>query len=329
MRLNKFYKTHPTWHILMLFIIALLCCFAISNNLYGESLSFYDEYKTTYAQNINNDAKNIVSNDNSAETTPKRKNALSSNQRDKIISLLEKKIENKLKHYKRETSYMPFLSRLMQDNEKVVEYSFMHSMTITLGMSIYEEVSRIIAEETAQECFTQYKVKGLISIEQTSVINEIIRKLRNRVRVVNHDKEVELVLSASAENGKQQNQGSTADFYMLRDGVEYYFEIKGAKPDIATFTINKTKLLEWVARRKKPIRAYIALPYNPYHPEPFIRFSEQGVLERGKDILVGKEYWDFIGGEGTYEELLEIFELVGKKYKDKIHQKTQEIAEEK
>ena len=28
-------------------------------------------------------------------------------------------------------------------------------------------------------------------------------------------------------------------------------------------------------------------------------------------VLIGKEYWDFVGGEGTYTNLLEIFKVVG------------------
>ena len=35
-------------------------------------------------------------------------------------------------------------------------------------------------------------------------------------------------------------------------------------------------------------------------------------------ILVGKEFWDFLGGEGTYETLLQIFEDVGIELKSEI-----------
>ena len=75
--------------------------------------------------------------------------ALSDNQKTKITNLLERKIDDKLKRYARESSSMPFLARLIQDSEKVASYSFIHSIATTLGMSIYEDVSKIIAEETA------------------------------------------------------------------------------------------------------------------------------------------------------------------------------------
>lgn len=84
--------------------------------------------------------------------------ALSENQKQQIKRLLSSKIEAKLKSYGRETTSMPFLARLIQDNEKIAAYSFIHSMSTTLGMSIYEEVSVIIASETAEEAFRNYGV---------------------------------------------------------------------------------------------------------------------------------------------------------------------------
>lgn len=254
---------------------------------------------------------------------------LSNNQKEKISALLERKIEDKLKRYARESSSMPFLARLIQDSEKVASYSFIHSIATTLGMSIYEDVSKIIAEETADECFTKYDIGGVLSREQKSVVNDIVRKLRNKEEKVNHDKEVNLILNTTAKDGTVQSEGRIADFYMLREGMEYYFEIKTVKPNIDVFTKSKAKILEWVARRRKLVKVFLAFPYNPYHPKPYERFTEQGLLERKKEFLIGDEYWNFLGGENTFEELLNLFDLVGKNYKEKIREKIQQVAREK
>jgi hypothetical protein len=255
--------------------------------------------------------------------------ALINLQKEKIKALLEKKIEDKLRRYARETSSMPFLTRLIQNKENVAAYSFIHSIATTLGMSIYEEVSKFIAEETAEECFTKYDIGGVISREQKSVIDDIVRKLRNAEKKVNHSQEVKLLLDVSAKNGKAQKEGRIADFYMRRAGKEYYFEIKTVKPNIDVFTKSKTKLLEWVARCRRPVKVFLAFPYNPYHPQPYKRFTEQGVLEKGEEFLIGKDYWDFLGGENTFEELLELFDTVGKEFKEKIRHKIQQVASEK
>lgn len=255
--------------------------------------------------------------------------ALSNNQKQKIKELSSNKLDAKLKSYGRETTSMPFLARLIQDNEKIAAYSFIHSMATTLGMSIYEDVSVIIASETAEECFRNYGVGGVISKAQKVVIGNIVAKLRNGEREADIESERQEVLASSADNGEFQKSGNIADFFMKRDGQEYYFEIKTVKPNIDVFEKSKTKLLEWIARRRNPVNVYLAFPYNPYHPEPYSRFTEVGMMDLPNDFLIGDEYWDFIGGKGTFPELLTTFDDVGKEYKEQLDRKFKEIAKEK
>ena len=53
---------------------------------------------------------------------------------------------------------MPFLSRLIQDDEKKLLILFIHSIATTLGMSVYEDVSVIISSENSNESFRNYGV---------------------------------------------------------------------------------------------------------------------------------------------------------------------------
>lgn len=256
--------------------------------------------------------------------------AISINQKQQIQSLLEAKIENKLNKYLRESSSMPFLSRLIQDSEKVASYSFIHSIATSLGMSIYEDVSKIIANENSQECFTKYGMGGVLSREQKSTIANIVRELRNNPNKKSKiQEEIIVVLNASATNGKYQKDGNIADFYMKRDGNEYYFEIKTVKPNIDVFKQSKIKLLEWVARKRKPIKVFLAFPYNPYHPQPYSRFTMQNMMDYPNDFLIGEEYWNLLGGKNTFQELLSVFDYVGKNYKEKISAKIQQVAKAK
>ncbi|MFO7790410.1 MAG: TdeIII family type II restriction endonuclease [Bacteroidales bacterium] len=255
--------------------------------------------------------------------------SLSKSQRDKITDLLSSKIENKLKKYGRETTSMPFLARLIQDNEKIAAYSFIHSMATTLGMSIYEDVSLIIASETSDEFFKSYGVGGAISRKQKTVINKIIRELRNGDRKANIKKEISEVIAASPSGGQFQKSGNIADFYMRRGAQEYFIEIKTVKPNIDVFEKSKTKLLEWVARKRKPINVFLAFPYNPYYPEPYSRFTEVGMIDHPNDFLIGEEYWDLLGGENTFPDLLDVFDKVGKQFKRKLEDKFKQVAKQK
>ena len=255
--------------------------------------------------------------------------ALSEKQKQEIKKLLSRKIEAKLRSYGRETTSMPFLARLIQDNEKIAAYSFIHSMATTLGMSIYEEVSVIIASETAEEAFRNYGVGGVISNPQRAVIGSIVNRLRNNERIADIVEETREVLAASSNEGVFQKSGNIADFYMKRDDVEYYFEIKTVKPNIDVFEKSKTKLLEWVARKRKPVKVFLVFPYNPYHPAPYLRFTESGMMDSPNDFLVGEEYWDFLGGEGAFSDILSTFDEVGKEFKERLNTKFKEIAQEK
>jgi hypothetical protein len=255
--------------------------------------------------------------------------ALSIQQKEEIKNLLRKKIDNKLKMYGRESSSMPFLARLIQDNEKIAAYSFIHSVATTLGMSIYEDVSVILAKSSSTECFRNYGVGGVISKSQTLAIKKIITELRNKDRKANIEMETLEVLKASSSGGKFQKSGNIADFYMNRNAVEHFFEIKTVKPNIDVFEKSKTKLLEWIARRRSPIKVFLAFPYNPYHPDPYSRFTETGMMDLPNDFLIGEQYWDFIGGEKTFPQLLDTFDEVGKEFKEKLQMKFKQIAKEK
>ncbi len=252
--------------------------------------------------------------------------AISFSQREKIFELLTNKMQAKLKTYGRETTSMPFLARLIQDSEKIAAYSFIHSLATSLGMSIYEEVSVIIAKENSEECCRNYGVGGAISPAQKTVVSNILNELRNGERKANINQEKHEILEASWIDGKYQKSGDIADFFMKRDGVEHYFEIKTVKPNIDIFEKSKTKLLEWVAKRRTDINVYLAFPYNPYYPEPYYRFTEVNMMDYPNDFLVGEDYWNFLGGKGTFPELLRIFDEVGKAFKEKLQKKFQEIA---
>ena len=59
------------------------------------------------------------------------------------------------------------------------------------------------------------------------------------------------------------------------------------------------------------VQSFIAIPYNPYEPQPYSRWTMRGMLDLDNELKVANEFWDFIGGEGAYEDLLNIFERIG------------------
>lgn len=103
----------------------------------------------------------------------------------------------------------------------------------------------------------------------------------------------------------------------------YLIDIKTAKPNAGGFKEFKRTLLEWVAavlaeNPKADIHTLIAIPYNPYEPQPYNRWTMRGMLDLDNELKVAKEFWDFIGGESAYETLLGVFERVGIELRDEI-----------
>jgi len=101
-----------------------------------------------------------------------------------------------------------------------------------------------------------------------------------------------------------------------KDGAYFLFDIKTAKPNAGGFKEFKRTLLEWVAvvLANKPdaeIHTLIAIPYNPYEPEPYTRWTMRGMLDLENELKVADEFWDFLGGKNTYKDLLDCFERVG------------------
>src|SRR3989344_3130443 len=230
--------------------------------------------------------------------------SINTNQANEIKELLRVKIKDKLKTYERETSSMPFLAKLMQDTEKVAAYSFIHSLATTLGMSMYEQIAEIIAKPHFDMAKVGYDVAGTISTEENTTISSIMQGMKNKSRTANKDKEVAEILKCKTSNGT--NLKIRADLFLKRGNDEFYIEIKTAKPNIDVFNKSKQKLLEWVALRKKKVTTILAIPYNPYHPEPYSRFTMQGFLDEEKELYVAEKFWELLGGKGSNEEVITV-----------------------
>jgi hypothetical protein len=250
--------------------------------------------------------------------------ALNKEQVEQIKELLRIKLNDKLSKYARETTSMPFLVKLMQDSEKVAAYSFIHSLATTLGMSVYEKISEIVASTHYNLIKTGYDVEGEITNEENSVISQILQEIKNGTRTANKEKEIKEILGCNNNDGRKIKV--RADLFLKKGNDEYYIEIKTAKPNIDVFVKSKQKLLEWVALRKKKVTTILAIPYNPYYPEPYSRFTIQGFLDEEKELYVAEKFWKLLGGEGTYKEILDIFDEVGKEFKEKIQKKIKEVA---
>lgn len=110
-----------------------------------------------------------------------------------------------------------------------------------------------------------------------------------------------------------------------KDNEHFFFDLKTAKPNAGGFREFKRTLLEWVAvllanNPKAIVNTFLAIPYNPYEPKPYNRWTIRGMLDLPNELKVANEFWDFLGGKGTYEDLLGCFERVGIELRNEINE---------
>ena len=234
---------------------------------------------------------------------------------EQIKNVIKESLRKKFKNYKPETKNMPFHYRLL-GKDRMALFSFIHSLNTTFGTSIFEPVSEKLASINFVEAKKQYILGTNISEKAQIEIQHIINEISTGK---NPDKNSEIRRIRRVANSGRINKLKTVKvdlFLKDKEGVVHLFDIKTAKPNISNFKDFKRTLLEWVAiylleNPDAEVHSYIAIPYNPYEPKPYERWTLKGMLDLKNELKVAEEFWDFLGGKGSYENLLDCFEKAG------------------
>ncbi len=250
--------------------------------------------------------------------------------RNRISELLATTVHKKLRSYHPETVHMPFHHRLLGKGRYAM-FSFMQSMNTTFGMSIWEQVAVVLAQGANNYAERQHKLLGEIDDGTERVILDIHNKLRRGEIAPNVIEHVEQVRARTVKGEAKVDPDSTVDLFVKIKQTENYFDITSAKPNMKEFVALKLKLLRWTALRlsqdkKVQVFTRLAIPYNPYHPDAYERWTLKGLydLENG-EVLVGEEFWNFVASDNIYDELLDVFQEVGEGLRVEIDKKFAEF----
>lgn len=240
----------------------------------------------------------------------------------KIENTIKDSLRKKFQTYNPETSNMPFHYRLL-GRDRMALFSFIHSLNTTFGTSIFEPVAETLASLNFPFAQKQYVVGDSISEQAQSEIQRIMNDLTVG-KNPNKTEEIERIRRVCNKGTMNKLKTVKVDlFVQSTDGTAHLFDLKTAKPNISNFKDFKRTLLEWVAifLAQKPnakVNSYIAIPYNPYEPKPYERWTLKGMLDLDNELKVAEEFWDFLGNDGTYSELLNCFERVGLELRSEI-----------
>lgn len=240
-----------------------------------------------------------------------------------IESTIRDSLRKKFQKYKPESKNMPFHFRLL-GKDRMALYSFIHSLNTSFGTSIFEPVAVTLAKTRFIQAESQHRPGNQISEGAQTIIQKIMNNLSAASKDVNKTEEVEQIRAVCQKGAMNTLETVNVDLFIQdAKGAMYLFDIKTVKPNISGFKDHKRTLLEWCAIKlaqnpNSQIHTCIAIPYNPYEPQPYQRWTLKGMLDLPHELKVAEEFWDFLGGNGSYEELLNCFERVGIELRDEV-----------
>ena len=206
--------------------------------------------------------------------------------------------------------------------DRMALYSFMQSLLTTFGSSIFEPVAAALARTRFAKVETQYSVGDCIYENCQKAIQDIVNELTYNPKP---DKIIELKkIKKNLSGNKNKLKATKVDLFVeTKEGEQYLFDLKTAKPNKGGFQEFKQTLLTWAGiaytqKKNTIIHTAIAIPYNPYAPKPYQFWTVAGMLDLEEELFVAEKFWDFLGGEGAYNELLTCFEKVGIKLRPEI-----------
>ena len=233
-----------------------------------------------------------------------------------IENTIKQSLRNKFATHNPEPAAMPFHARLL-GKDKLALYSFIHSLNTNFGTTVFEPVAVALASSRFEVAKSQVKLGSQISVEAQTEIQKIMDELTSADKEPNKLEEIEIIRSVCQNGEIRKVKPTRVDIY-LEDakGEIYMIDLKTAKPNAEQFKGFKRTLLEWAAtvlyqNPTAKVNTLIAIPYNPYEPKPYNRWTIRGMLDLEKELKVAQELWDFLGGEGAYDDLLGCFERAG------------------
>jgi hypothetical protein len=218
----------------------------------------------------------------------------------------------------------PLYAALVPD--EIFKGSHFERRFVTPFGGVWERLADVVANENHGNCSIGHQINGVVGSESLRRIQEVLNGLehgrgKNRIKP-DWNKELEYVRQGG---GDPIPVSVTCDIFIhnAETDTKYAFELKAPLPNSDQTKVSKEKMLKLLAMNPKQVdHAYYALVYNPYGKKkdytwafPMRWFN----MHEDESVLIGDEFWDLIGGTGTYETFITEINKLGKDYKEKIY----------
>ena len=228
-------------------------------------------------------------------------------------------------------SAKPLYAALVPD--EIFKGSHFERRFVTPFGGVWEKLAQVVAIEAHGNCTLGHSVNGTVGSESLRRIQEVLNRLEHNPKgelkvKPNWKEELDYILKGG---GKPIPVSVTCDIFIHNEETKtkYAFEIKAPLPNSDQTKVSKEKMLKLLAMNPKQVDyAYYALAYNPYGKKKDYNWTfpkRWFNMHEDESVLIGDEFWDLIGGEGTYKTFISEVNKLGKEYRERIYKEFLEI----
>lgn len=219
----------------------------------------------------------------------------------------------------------PLYAALVPD--EIFKGSHFERRFVTPFGSVWEKLAVAVGTAYHGNCIQGAVVEGTVGEESLRRIQEVLNNLEHSVK--GHQKQkpdwkAELAYIL-AGGGEPIPVSVTCDILIKSSHAKkvYAFELKAPLPNSDQTKVSKEKMFKLLAMNGHPISgAFYALVYNPYGKKEDYAWSfpkRWFNMTSDECVLIGEEFWDFIGGKGSYRTFINEINKLGKDYKERIY----------
>jgi len=219
----------------------------------------------------------------------------------------------------------PLYAALVPD--EIFKGSHFERRFVTPFGSVWEKLAIVAASEGLGYGTQSHTIQGKVKAERLRRITEILNALEHKGRGEERRRpdwssELEYVLKG---HGEDIPVTVICDVFAVdkEKGKKFAFELKAPLPNSDQTKVSKEKILKLYSMEPLQVDdAYYALPYNPYGRREEYNWSFPARwfnMKEDKVVLIGNEFWEKIGGLGTYQSFIEAVNEIGKEYRDRIY----------
>jgi len=203
------------------------------------------------------------------------------------------------------------------------------SITAGVGLAFYTGIAERIARERFNDVRRNYTFCFELDKAKVRRIDDILEALDRRKRPPNAKVEAKEIMAVSS--GRSTRVDVTADFYIgdyeyRGEVVPVLIEFKTPWPKKEDCVRSKRRMLLFRVAHEFKALAFVGFPYNPFKHRKDIWWTTRQFFDLDHEVLFGRDLWDFIGGSGTYGELIAIAEEVSREVKPEVDALVKEVT---